>query len=306
MDLISSLQSFLRVAETGSFSAVAAQRGVTQPAISRQVSALEEYLGARLVQRSTQAVTLTEEGRNLLSPAQELVDAAEGLRQMTAKSLLEPVGSVRLALPVSLGLVVSDRIRSLLEQFPKLSVELILRDRPSSLIEAGLDLELRVGAVQDAALTCRRVGSSTSFVVAAPSYLEGRAAPRHPSDLASHDCIVHDRRDGAEGWCFSRAPGDPDADAAGPCVAVRGRFRTDDESAAHRAALNGHGVARLSHLLVEHDLASGRLRRLLPDFQFRRDPIVIAYASRGRLPHRTRAVIDFLVQLLQEDPLLRL
>jgi DNA-binding transcriptional LysR family regulator len=116
MDLIASLQSFLRVAEIGSFSAVAAERGVTQPAISRQVSALEDYLGTRLVQRSTQAVTLTEEGRNLVVSARELVDAADGLRRVAGNWLRKPAGLVRVALPVPLGLYVSSRIPSLLRQ----------------------------------------------------------------------------------------------------------------------------------------------------------------------------------------------
>src|SRR5687767_3102097 len=129
MDLIASLHSFLRVAEIGSFSAVAAERGVTQPAISRQVSALEEHLGTRLVQRSTQAVTLTDEGRNLLMSAQELVDAADRLRQAVGDCLRKPAGLVRVALPVPLGLCVSSRISSLLDTYEELSVELIMRDR---------------------------------------------------------------------------------------------------------------------------------------------------------------------------------
>ena len=142
MDLIA---AFLRVAETGSFSAVAAERGVTQPAVSRQVSALEDHLGTRLVQRSTQAVTLTEEGRELLVAAQQLVDSAEALRQMTASRRGKPMGRVRLAVPVPLGLYLSDKIGRLLTQYEELSVDLVLRDGVSDLIEEGLDLEVRIG-----------------------------------------------------------------------------------------------------------------------------------------------------------------
>jgi DNA-binding transcriptional LysR family regulator len=306
MDLISSLQSFLRVAETGSFSAVAAQRGVTQPAISRQVSALEEYLGAQLVQRSTQAVTLTEEGRNLLTPAQELVDAAESIRQVTARGLREPVGSVRIALPGPLGLYLSDRIRSLLAHYEELSIELILRDHGGNLVEEALDLAVVAGPVEDASWICRRVGWTSAFVVATPQYLAGRPLPRQPSDLASHDCIVHRHRGSDDVWWFTdtrQSCADEQREAA---VSVSGRLCADNEAAVYRAALSGHGVACLSHLLVMNDIESGRLCRLLPEHQCRRQPLYITYASRRRLPHRTRAVMDFLVKLIQEDPHMKL
>lgn len=306
MDLIASLQSFLRVAEIGSFSAVAAERGVTQPAISRQVSALEEYLGARLVQRSTQAVTLTEEGRNLVVSARELVDAADGLRQATANWLRKPAGVVRVALPVPLGLYVSSRISALLNQYSELSVELIMRDHVGNLVEEGLDLEVRLGEVDDASLICRRIGSTTTLVVASPEYLKRRPVPQHPRDLERHDCVVHRRLGNDDVWWFTETGNSADKKDDDCAVTVRGRFRADNAAAIYRAALTGQGVACLSHLLVTEDIAQGRLCQLLPNYSLRRQPLYITYASRRRLPHRTRAVIDFLVKLLQEDPLMKL
>lgn len=301
MDLISSLQSFIRVAETGSFSAVAAERGVTQPAISRQVTALEEYLCARLVQRSTQAVTLTEEGRNLLLPAQELIDAADGIRQLTGRWTRHPVGSVRLALPVSLGLYLSERITELLSEFDELSVDLVLRDRCGNLIEDGLDLEVCVGEPHDAYLICRRVGSMAEMLVASPAYLERKPAPARPIDLECHDCIVHSRSGAGRSWQFLDS-----TNATGCNVAPRGRFSADNAAAAYRAALGGLGVACLPAVLVSEDIVAGRLRQLIPEQPLRRHPIYITYASRRRLPHRTRAVIDFLVRSFQTDPEMRI
>lgn len=304
MDLISHLQCFLRVAEIGSFSAVAAERGVTQPAISRQVSALEHYLGTRLVQRSTRAVTLTEEGRKLVVSARELVDAVDGLRQTAGNWLRRPAGLVRLAVPVSLGLYVSSRISSLLNQYKELSVELIMRDRVGNLIEEGLDLEIRLGEIEDGSLICRRIGSTSAMIVASPAYLEGRAVPQHPRDLEQHDCIVHRRQRNDDTWWFAAS-----ADAGRQdelAVTVRGRFTADNAAAIYRAALAGQGIACLSHLLVTDDIANGRLCQLLPELTCRRQPLYITYASRRSLPHRTRAVIDFLVKLLQEDPQMKL
>jgi DNA-binding transcriptional LysR family regulator len=128
MDLIATLRSFLRVAETGSFSAVAAEKGMTQPAISRQVTALEEHLGTRLVHRTTQSVTLTEEGRQLLPQARGLVDEADTLLTWAAQSRGKPVGQVRIAVSVPLGLYLGANIYRLLDEHPELAVDLVLRD----------------------------------------------------------------------------------------------------------------------------------------------------------------------------------
>jgi DNA-binding transcriptional LysR family regulator len=307
MDLITHLQCFLRVAEVGSFSAVAEERGVTQPAVSRQVSALEAYLGTRLVQRSTRAITLTEEGRRLLVSARELVDAVDGLRQAAGSWLRAPAGLVRVALPVPLGLYVSSRISALLGEYKELSIELIMRDRVGNLVEEGLDLEVRLGEIDNASVICRRIGSTTALVVASPEYLEGRSTPLHPRDLERHDCIVHRRsRPDDTFWWFKDATASDEQKHQELAVTVRGRFSADNAAALYRAALAGQGVACLSHLLVSEDIANGRLVQVLPDFKFRRQPLYITYASRRRLPHRTRAVIDFLVKLLQEDPHMKL
>ena len=145
MDLIAALRTFLRVADTGSFSAVAAELGVTQPAISRQLSGLEQQLGARLVHRSTHAVTLTEEGRDLIRSAQQLIDSAEALQQSVGRGRSKPVGRVRLSLPIPLGLYLSSHIGQLLDRCEHLSIDLVLRDGVSDLVEEGIDLEVRLG-----------------------------------------------------------------------------------------------------------------------------------------------------------------
>jgi DNA-binding transcriptional LysR family regulator len=190
VDLIAALRTFLRVAEVGSFSAVAEERGVTQPAISRQVSALEEHFGTRLVQRSTHAVTLTEEGRDLVPAAQQLVDSADALQERTGRRRTKPVGRVRLSVPVPLGLYFSSKLNSLLKKHDELSIDLILHDRLRDLIEEGIDLQVCVGEVNDSALISRRIGATTAFLVAAPDYLKGRAAPKEPADNTTASSIT--------------------------------------------------------------------------------------------------------------------
>lgn len=298
MDLIAALRTFLRVADLGSFSAVAAERGVTQPAVSRQVAALEQQLGARLVHRSTQAVTLTEDGHDLLRRAQQLVDAAEALQQSARHRRTVAAGRVRVSVPVPLGLHLAGEVGRLLERHPELSVDLVLRDGTSDLVEDGLDLEVRVGPVADAALVARRIGSTTAYLVAAPRYLADRPAPAHPDELRHHDCIVYHRWGEDDVWRFASPEGEIAA-------TVRGRLRANNAAAVHRAVLAGQGVALLSHLLVTEDIRHGRLRLLMPGFLPQRSPLSVVYPSRRQLPPRTRAVIEFLAELLDEDPAMR-
>jgi len=304
MDLIAALQSFLRVAQTGSFSAVAHERGVTQPAISRQVSALEEHLGTRLVQRSTQAVTLTDEGREFLPAAQRLVDEADTLRHAVGARRGKATGTVRVAVPVPLGVHLGLRLGPLLAQHDELSVDLVLRDGASNLIAEGLDLEIRLGPLGDCSLVASQIGRTTAYVVASPEYLDRHGEPRHPRELAGHECIVYHRWGDEKVWLFEE-PDDPD-DRAHPgaelAVTVCGRIHTNHATVAHQAVLAGHGIAHISHLLVAEDLRCGRLRRLFPAFPTRRFPLYAVYPSKRSLPPRTRVVIDFIREVLAEDP----
>jgi len=295
MDLIAVLRTFLRVADTGSFSAVAAELGVTQPAISRQVSGLEQQLGARLVHRSTHAVTLTEEGRDLVHSAQQLIDSAEALQHSVGRRRSKPVGRVRLSVPVPLGLYLSSHIGQLLDRCEHLSIDLVLRDGVSDLVEEGIDLEVRLGPVADSTLISRRIGSTAAFLVAAPQYLQGRTLPAHPRDLQEHECIVYHRWGQDDVWWFSSAEGNVS-------MSVRGRFRANNATAVYRAVLAGRGIGLVSHLLALEDIQKGRLQALMPEFPPRRLPLSVVYPSRSNLPLRTRAVIEFLTEVVRADP----
>lgn len=302
MDLIAALKSFVRVAQTGSFSAVAAERGVTQPAISRQVSALEDYLGACLVHRSTQAVTLTDEGRELLEPAQRLIDDADNLQFNVGAQRGKAMGRVRIALPVPLGLYLSSHLTRFLSEYDRLSVDLVLRDGASNLIEEGLDCEIRLGPLEDSTLIARTIGQTKAYLVASPGYLEGHAPLVHPRDLEHHDCIFYQRWGRENVWWFNDERYQGEAHSQDIAVSVRGRIHSNNAGAVYRAALAGQGIALLSHLLVTEDIAAGRLCHVLPGFPTRRFPIYVLYPSSRTLPHRTRVLIDYITELLKSDP----
>ena len=296
MDLLAAFRIFVRVAEAGSFSAVAREVGATQPAVSRQVAALEEHLAARLIQRTTRSLALTEDGRDLLGHARRVLDCVEDAEAAVGRRHSAPAGLVRLATPASFGrLYVAPRMRRLLDRYPELSVELHMSDTVSDLVADGIDLAIRGGAVTEASLVSRRIGSSARHVVASADYLERSGEPMHPHDLAQHSCIVFLNNANPYEWRFNG----PDGAVAVP---ISGRFRTDSSEAVRAAVLAGVGVALFSDWAFNEELASGQVRAVLREFQAERLPIQALYPSRRNLAPRTRAVIDFLVDEFRLDP----
>jgi DNA-binding transcriptional LysR family regulator len=297
MDLVSALKTFLRVAATGSFSSVASERGVSQPSISRQINSLERHLGTILLHRTTHAVILTAEGRLLVPQARELVSAAEALIDVTGGTNAHASGTVRIGVPVSLGLFVSSRLTGLLDAHPKLSLDLVLRDGPRHLVEDGLDLELCIGSPPDSSFVSRLIGQTTAFLVASEDYLSRRGTVEHPTQLQNHDCIVHHRVGRPDVWVFSSRDGEV-------AIQVPARVRVSDAVAVYRAVVSGQGIGLLSHILVADDIGNGQLRKLLPDFPPVRYPIHVLYPTR-HLPLRTRVVIDHIASAIRDDPFMQ-
>lgn len=297
MDIVSALRTFLRVAEANSFSAAALDLGLTQPAVSRQVSALEAHLNTRLLHRTTNAIALTIEGEKMVPMALGVIEAVEALGDAGCAEGGSVSGKVRLSLPAPLGLYVSDRLPALLDTHPDLIVELIFRESPSDLIGEAIDLEVRLGLVGDSSLICRRIGWTTACLVAAPSYIERRQPPCTPDEIIGHDCICYSRAGDGRSWSFSNGANETE-------VRVTPRLIANSAMGVHRAALAGGGLAVLSHILADQDVASGRLIRLIPEFPPTRLPINLVYPSRRNIPLRVRTVVDFLVDAVNDDVLM--
>lgn len=294
MDIVGALRTFLRVAETGSFSAAAVDLDLTQPAVSRQVSSLEAHLDTRLFHRTTSALALTAEGEQMIPMARKVVEAVEALGENGGTERGVVSGKVRLSLPTPLGLYISDRVAGLLAEHPRLTLELLFRDEPSDLIGEGIDLEVRLGPVEDSSLVCRRIGWTTAFLVAAPAYLEKRSAPETVEDLSFHDCICYNRGGDGRSWRFLNGTDEVAA-------RIAPRFIANNSVAIHRAALAGAGIAILSHILAGPDIETGRLINLMPAFPPARLPINLVYPSRRNMPLRVRTVLDYLVAATRDD-----
>jgi DNA-binding transcriptional LysR family regulator len=291
MDMLVALGTFVRVSETRSFSAVAQERGTTQSAVSRQVTALEEELGVRLFQRTTRRLALTEDGAVVLAHAHEVLDAVEATREIVGRRRGSPSGHVRLALPVFAAGVLAANVPELLRRHPDLSLDLITGDREHDLIEERLDLWVRTGESTHASHVTRRIGTTRPVLVATPDYLDARGEPADPRDLQAHDCLVQRRYGDDPLWRFTGPGGEV-------TVPVAARFSADNGNAVLRATVAGAGIALLTDLLIRADIEAGRLRTVMTAYTAVGQPITVVYPSRRNLSPRVRVVIDFLVEAL--------
>lgn len=298
LDLLVALRIYVRVAEAGSFSAVAREMGTTQPAVSRQVAALEEHIGARLIQRTTRSLTLTEDGRDLLGHARRVLDTVEEAETSVGRRNRVLGGLVRMATSVSFGrLHVAPRISRLLERFPELSVELQMSDRPIDLVAEGLDLSIRIGSVVDSSLVARKIGSSRRITVASQGCIAEHGLPDHPSQLARLPCVIFTGVTNPDQWRFDGPEGPVE-------VTVSGRFRTDNGEAVFEAVAAGLGFATLPTWFFLQDDTARWWQPVLTQWEVPAGVIAAVYPSRRNLAPRTRAVIDFFVDEFRLDPII--
>lgn len=293
MDLLGALGVLMRVVETGSFSAVARERELSQAAVARQISQLEEHFGVRLLHRTTRKLSLTDDGQMLLGLARPVLDGVDELEAAIGRQRGAPVGLVRVGVTVTASNFLAQRLPTLLVDHPGLRVELVASDRFRDMIEDRLDLAMRVGRVEDASLVVRRAGAASLVVVAAPSYIERKGRLSTPADLASHTCIVHDVGPNSDIWTFVTSDGPRQ-------FRVSGGFLANDFSAVRVAARSGYGIALLPLLAVLDELRDGELVCVLNEFSAQSIPLSLVYPSRRHLAPRTRLVLDFILEQLRE------
>jgi DNA-binding transcriptional LysR family regulator len=290
MDLLRALGTFVRITETGSFSAVARESNSTPSAVTRLIGQLEEHFRVRLFHRTTRHLSLTEDGQDLLVHARNIIEATTDLEDTIGNQRTAPTGRVRVGLPHGAARLLTPGLMDLLNRYPGLSVDFTVREQFSDLIEDRLDLALRLGQPTDASLVARAVGEFGRALVASPSYLERHGAPSDPAALTTHRCLFQEAEQ-ADTWRFN-GPGGPHN------VDVTSTFSANNGEIVRQAALAGHGIALLPEPLVLDDILGARLYRLLPDYPTDRTKAFLVYPSRRHLPPRTRVVIDFLVERL--------
>lgn len=302
------LLPFVESARSGSFSAAARKLQLTPSAVSKSIARLEKALDARLFLRSTRQLELTAEGQMLLdridsafASVDEAIDALHEARQ-------EPAGLVRVSVLAAFGrLWVMPLLQALMRQHPKLDIELQLDDGTADLIADRFDLAIRRGPLRAQNSVARHLGSLPLVLVASPAYLSERGVPRHPSDLAEHDCVSVRFPSGRRAkWVFRGL-----ASASSPTathIEPRGRLVLSEQpaDALVDAAVAGFGITAIAASFVLPQLQRGELKLLLPDYQLG-SPVemYLQYPDRAHLPMRVRVVADYLQAQLQNNASLR-
>jgi DNA-binding transcriptional LysR family regulator len=289
------MAAFVAAAERGSFTRAAAALGATPSAISKLVSRLERRLGALLIHRSTRRMTLTSNGQAYYERARTILDEVRALEREVASQHEVPSGLVRVSAPLLYGEVcVAPALFHLQQRLPQVNLDLELTDEVADFFARPIDLAVRVGTHPPPFAVARRVGPDRRVLCASPSYLKQHPAPRRPSDLRDHECMVFTGRKDGDTWRLrSRA-------RSGRLIAVRvaGRLRINNTRSLYQAALAGLGIANLPHYLVADDLASGRLRAVLDELVVPERSIYVVYVASRFVPRRISEIARQLVTAL--------
>ena len=290
------LEAFLHSAEGGGFSEAARRLGLTPAAVSKNVARLEQRLGVRLFQRSTRRLTLTEAGERLLQQVRGPLAELQGAMAGAAQQAGEPAGTLKVALAHGVGrMVLLPLLPGFLRRYPAVQHDWRFDNRPVDLIGEGYDVAIGGGIELTPGVVARELGRPRILVTAAPSYLAGRALPRHPSELASMQGIARRSADSGRlrGYVLRNAAGEEALAEFQPVATF------DDPEAMAQAALMGLGVALLPGPHAAPLLESGQLVRLLPEWHAEVGPLAIYYSSKQLLPAKTRAFVDYVVEQLQ-------
>lgn len=292
MDRLDELALLVAVIDEGSMAGAGRRLRRSPPAVSRMLAALEDRVGVRLVERTTRRLSPTAAGLDLAERGRALLSDYDAA---TNAATAAPVrGLLRVTAPVQFGrLHVAPVVASFLDAYPSLAIELILHDRYLDLIEEGLDVAVRIGALTDSSLLSQRVGEVTRLLVASPAYLARRGTPRTLAELATHDTIVGSSRAGAPEWRFGR----------GSAVRLTPRLLVNEVEAQLIAIRAGRGIARLLSYQVADDLAAGTLVRLLPKSEPPALPVQLVARAGPHMAPKVRKFLDYAADRLRRLPL---
>jgi DNA-binding transcriptional LysR family regulator len=280
--------AFVRVAESGSFTAAAAQLGVSVSAVAKAIARLEEDLGVQLLVRSTRRMALNDDGREYYARCQQVLNDIEDAEASVKSAGDSPRGRVRMALPVLFGrLTFLPRIAEFSARYPDIVLDITFDDLPLDLIERGLDIAVRVGNLGDSRCISRVLNHGPRVTAASPAYFARHGEPRTPSDLTGHNCIVTNF---GPTWPFNDHGKRIE-------VPVRGNLVVTGGDALREAVLHGLGIGQSNWWTLRHDLAQGTLKQVLEDYAVEGRPISVVYPPTRHVPRKLRVMIDFLVEI---------
>jgi DNA-binding transcriptional LysR family regulator len=287
---------FNAIVKHASYVRAADELALSPSGVSRIITRLEERLGARLVQRTTRRLSLTEAGAAFHARTSQILQDLADAEAEVQKATLQPKGTLKLTASIVFGqLYLAPLFGELLARFPELSIDLTLTNRYVDLIEEGMDLAIRIGSLADSALIARRLCTNRRVLVASPGYLERWGTPASLADLSRHQCML-----------FTGFPRPSEWKLIGPegsvSVSIAGRVTTNNVETLTSAAKQGLGITVGATLSVAPALLSGELVRVLSDYEFEQTAVSAVYTSSRQLSTKIRAVVDFLAQKITDPP----
>jgi DNA-binding transcriptional LysR family regulator len=294
MDRLRAMEVFVAVADAGSFARAGERLRISPPAVTRAVSALEERLGARLFNRTTRSLNLTEAGQRFLESSRRLLAELEEAERDAVGEASVPHGHLTITASMTFGRMALSRIvEEFLSAHPRISASVMLVDRVVNLIEEGIDVAVRIGDLPDSSLVARRIGEVRRVMVASPGYLKKCGAPEHPSELKLHSVIAFTGLMANREWRFS------EGGRAGQ-VSLHPRLEINDAAAAINAAKSGEGITSVLCYMVGEKIRSGELVPVLEPYWPAPAPVQIVYPHSRLLAAKVRAFVDFATPRLRE------
>lgn len=286
------MRTYVAVATLGSFAEASRRLRLSPSAVTRSVADLEERLGLTLLNRTTRSVKLTDRGRIYLDSCRRILDDLDLAERQVRGEDADPRGELTIAAPVVFGrLHVLPVVTGLLAAFPDLNVRLVLSDRNTRLVEDGIDVAVRIGALTDSGLIATKLGEVGRVLVASPDYLRKRGAPDTPADLAAHDIVAFEAIEATNDWRFDAA-----------AVRLEPRLVVNSADAAIAAAEQGAGVTRALSYQVEEAIRAGRLAPLLGTFSTARLPVQALYPARRAASPNVAAFVKAARERLRDNP----
>lgn len=291
--LLNNIALFLQIVEKHGLAAAGREAGLSPTTVSERLAALEAHFGVVLLNRTTRAISLTEEGRTLVDGAKLVLGEVDALETRIRRGAESLSGPIRISAPNDIGrTLVSEAIGIFLSEHPAISVELVLSDGYVDVVGQGFDIALRFGSVTDSSLRVRSLGLKRRVVCASPSYLAKYTAPIQPADLKSHNCLVMRFGESQDNlWRFG-------AGTAHQIVTVHGNRVANDGALVRQWCLAGHGIILKSEIDVGSDLKAGNLVELLGDYAAPATPLQILFPPSRAQPRRVSALADQLTSTI--------
>ncbi|MGR5132339.1 LysR family transcriptional regulator [Vibrio alfacsensis] len=292
MDQLSAMRAFVRVVQTGSFSATGREMNTSQTTISKKVAALEKQVGVKLLARSSRDHALTPAGAKYYQTCVDILSELDEAEAEARSEVTLPKGTIRISAPVAFGrILLAPLMAEFFALYPDIKIDLRLSDQHTDLITEGIDVAIRAKQLEDSTLIARHLFDNPMLVLAAPSYLEKHGEPKTPEELKQHNCLVYSRMKDINVWSFTKQGREH-------AVAVNGNFQSDNGDVLLEIALIGMGIVILPIWMAGSHIKEGRLKQIMHDYVGQNLPFNAVYLQSRYTPLKVRCLVDFLKEKL--------